>query len=358
MGAHTTNAIDLNQPDTYLPSDPSGIMRLTVNFPNQCREAIAIGEKVKVAKELSQAKNVILCGLGGSAIAGDLVARLTSNTIKVPFFVNRQYDLPSWANQDTLVILSSYSGNTEETLSAFAQARERKAHIACITSGGEVSRIAEAEGLTVAKVPGGQPPRASTGYMIFPLIAILEKAGLIPSYEAQRTETLEIFEAMSKTLAPETAMPGNEAKEIATALEGKFALIYGWDHLAPVAYRWQTQFNENTKALAHGAELPEMNHNEIVAWGHRSKLTKKLAPVLLRTESEPARTKLRLDLTKRVITIHANLRECTARGKSRMAQQMSLLYLGDFVSVYGAFLNHKDPMEINAINFLKNELAK
>ncbi len=358
--------IDLDAPAGYLPLDPAGMMAMCVDFPAQCHQGIALSEPFVAPAEFGQAKNVLLCGIGGSAIAGDLVSRLLPGEVKVPLVVNRQYELPGWVKkEDTLVILSSYSGNTEETINAFRQALWIGARAACITSGGELGRLAREKGVPVIEIPPGRPPRASTGFLIFPLLMILEKAGLFPPLKEQREETLALLEEMCGQLRPESPMAENPAKGIALWLQGKFPLIYGWGPLAPVAFRWQTQCNENSKALAHAGELPEMNHNEVVAWAHRSPLTASLAAIFLRSEEEPPRIRARFEITKRIIHDSLSaasgepmLQECWAKGRSRLARQLSLLYLGDFVSLYLAFLSHKDPAEVNAINTLRGEMAK
>jgi len=350
--------VNLDKPGSYLPLDATGMMALCQDFPGQCREAIDIGEAFSTPAEFSRASKVLLCGLGGSAIAGDLVGRLTADRMAVPFHVSRQYELPAWAREDTLAVLSSYSGNTEETICAFQQALCKGTLVVCITSGGRLGQLAEEKGLPLIRIPPGRPPRAATGFLIFPLLSLLEKAGLTSPLEEEKKEALSLLEEMSAQFSPHRPAAENEAKALALWLKGKFPLIYGWGHLAPVAFRWQTQLNENSKALAHSGELPEMNHNEVVAWAHRSEMAERLAVILLRCEEEPPRLRARFELTKRIISDHAALRECWSRGRSRLACQLSLLYLGDFVSLYLAFLAHKDPAEINAINFLKGELAK
>jgi glucose/mannose-6-phosphate isomerase len=353
-----SSKVDLNRPDSYLHLDSADMLGMTAAFPAQCKEAIAIGESFSPPASFGKARNLLICGLGGSAIAGDLAARLNADRLSVPLQVNRQYELPAWVNHHTLVILSSYSGNTEETLSAFEQALARKAQAVCITSGGKLAELAGENKVPVISIPAGRPPRASTGYLIFPTIAILEKAGFIPSLDEERAETVSLLEEMSGQLDSVRPAEENEAKQIALWLQERFALIYGWGYLGPAAFRWQTQLNENSKALAHSGELPEMNHNEVVAWSHRSSLAERLGAVLLRTEDEPRRIQARFDLTKRIISEQVEVREYWSKGKGRLARQMSLVYLGDYASIYLAFLSCKDPVEINVINFLKGELAK
>jgi glucose/mannose-6-phosphate isomerase len=356
--AKTLGPIDLDNPVSYAPLDPAGMAAMVSNFPIQCREAMAIGESFIPPAKYKKIDNVLVCGLGGSAIAGDLVGSLNVFRISVPFRVSRQYELPAWTKENTLVILSSYSGNTEETLSSFQQALNRKAKIICITSGGKLAQLASENKIPMMTIPGGFPPRAATGYLIFPLLLALEKCGLIPSLEDERRETLAVLEAMSVELSPSKPALENDAKTLAKMLLGKLAFIYGACYLAPVALRWQTQLNENSKVLAHAGELPEMNHNEVVAWSHRSQMADKLAAIFLRTKDEHPRVSARFDLTKRIISENAAVKEYWCKGQSRLARQMSLVYLGDFASLYLAFLAHKDPMEITAINFLKGELAK
>jgi len=350
--------VDLSEPDTYLSLDSAGLAAWAAEFPAQCREAISIAEAFSPPPRLRRAESLLLCGVGGSAIAGDLVRALVSDSLALPFYVNRQYQLPAWAKQRTLVILSSYSGNTEETLNAFQQCLSRNTQAICITSGGKLAQLARENDLPLISLPAGRLPRASTGYLIFPLLALLEKLGLLASLAEEKAEAVSVLEEMSRQLDVNKPVPENDAKKIALWLHGRLALIYGWGYLSPVAFRWQTQLNENAKALAHAGELPEMNHNEVVAWAHRGPLAERLAVVLLRGEDEPPRIRTRFELTKRIISDHAAVQECWSRGQGRLARQLSLLYLGDYASLYLAFLSRKDPAETNAINFLKGELAK
>jgi glucose/mannose-6-phosphate isomerase len=352
--------INLDRPDSYLHFDTGNMLQLTLDFPQQCREAQAIGEGFSAPAAFRTVKQVMLCGLGGSAIAGDLVSRLLADRASVPLLVNRQYELPPWVGKDTLVVLSSYSGNTEETLSCFKAARERKCPMAGITSGGKLAEMAAASGVPILPIPGGRPPRASTGYLIFPFLAILEKSGLTPAFSGEeKAEAIAVLEQISKACGPDRTLDHNTAKDFAYWLLEGFPVIYGWGCFAPVALRWQTQFNENSKIIAHAGELPEMNHNEVVAWAHRNELSDKMRVILLRAENEEsAPITARLELTKRIIGPQAELLEAWAEGEGRLARQLSLVYRGDIISVYLAFLNGKDPIEINAINFLKGELAK
>jgi len=354
------SSINLDKPATYQHLDSGGMMQLTLDFAAQCREALALSEGFEAPAAFRSARQVVLSGLGGSAIAGDLVSRLLAGQAKVPIIINRQYGLPPWADENTLVVLSSYSGNTEETLSAFAAARERKCSAVCITSGGKLGQLAAEAGIPVITIPGGRPPRASTGYLIFPFLTVLEKSNLTPALpQADKEEAFSLLEKMSRAYGPAQAVANNPVKDCAYWLWNNFPVIYGWGYLAPVAFRWQTQLNENSKLIAHAGELPEMNHNEVVAWAHSVELSKKMRVVMLRSDGdEPARIGARLELTKRIIGPNAELIEAYTEGEGRLARQLSLVYRGDLVSIYLAFLQSKDPIEINAINFLKGELGK
>jgi glucose/mannose-6-phosphate isomerase len=188
----------------------------------------------------------------------------------------------------------------------------------------------------------------------------LEKSGLTPALPLEeKEEAFSLLASLSRAYAPEKSINSNAAKDHAYWLLDNFPVIYGWGYLAPVAFRWQTQFNENSKIISHAGELPEMNHNEVVAWAHASELAKKMRVILLRSEEdEPPRIKARLELTKRIIGPQAELIEVYAEGQGRLARQLSLVYRADIASIYLAFLGGKDPIEINAINFLKGELGK
>lgn len=345
-------------------ADAKDMMGLTTGFAAQCREGNQIGSDYHPAYTASRPiSHVVVTGLGGSAIGGDLLRSLMESVGDVPLLVNRDYELPSYVGKDTLVLCASYSGGTEETLAAYTAARERGAQIECVTSGGTLAARAAADGVSFCTIPGGQPPRASTGYLFFPLLSILQRRGLLSrSLDPDVKETLDLLDTLRDTYAPSVPTVENTAKQLALALHNRVPVFYGSQgYRGVVAVRWKGQFNENGKQHAFANVFPEQNHNEILAWTLCRRQAPRWSVVFLREpdEKETApRIARRVEVTRRIIGRAAESHEVFAKGSSLLARMFSLIYLGDFASVYTAYLNQIDPTEIIGIDRLKTELAK
>ena len=338
---------------------PKGMRNLILNFPIQAEEAVAIGNGAKIKLNTTKIQNIVITGLGGSAIGGDLLRAYLADKCDVPVIVNRHYYFPEYVGKNSLVIVSSYSGNTEETVSAYKDAVKRKAMIFCITSGGEVEKIAKKHKHPYVKIPGGLPPRAALGYSFFPTLIALSKLGFIKDQKKGINETLALLSAMSVKYANHNASD-NRALNLAKTLHGKLPLIYsGADKLDTVNTRWRGQISENAKTLAFGHVFPELNHNEIVGWEVLTDIMKKIHVVILRDSEDYKRIKLRMDISKGIIGGLADgITEVFTEGKSLLARTFSLLYLADWLSFYLAMLNGVDPSPVKKIDFLKDELGK
>lgn len=339
--------------------DPKGMRDLILNFPKQAEEAVAIGNAAKLKLNVSKIRNIIITGLGGSAIGGDLLRAYLADKCDVPVIVNRHYYFPEYVGKNSLVIVSSYSGNTEETVSAYKDAVKRKAVIFCITSGGEVEKMAKKHKHPYIKIPGGLPPRAALGYSFFPTLIALSKLGFIKDQKKEIKETLSLLNALSSRYSDHDAAD-NQALNLARTLHGKLPLIYsGADKFDTVNTRWRGQITENAKTLAFGHVFPELNHNEIVGWEVLTDLMKKIHVVLLRDAQDFKRIQLRMDITKGIIGGLADgITEVNSEGKSLLARTFSLLYLADWLSFYLAMLNGVDPSPVKKIDFLKDALGK
>ncbi len=343
--------------------DPQDMMGLTTGFPAQCRKAAEIAAAFEPPLTQRTVRNVVVTGLGGSAIGGDLLRCIAEETSVAPLVVNRDYHLPGFVGQETLVICASYSGGTEETLSAYRQARARCAQIVCITSGGALGEMAKADHVPVISIPGGQPPRASTGYLFFPMLAVLAKRGLLDrSVDVDVEETLALLDRLGGEYGPGTPSAENPAKQLADKLHLRIPVFYGsqgWR--GAVANRWKCQFNENAKIHAFANVLPEQNHNEILAWTQCRSQARRWSVVMLRDPDEKRdapRIAKRVEVTKSIIGRAAQTHEAWAQGETTLARMFSLVYLGDFVSVYAALLLGTNPTTIAGIDRLKAELAK
>lgn len=339
--------------------DKSNMRKLLVEFPKQVEEAARIGKSAKVPFRASDIDNIVVTGLGGSAIGGDLLRSYIAEELKVPFVVNRHYFLPEFVDQRTLVIVSSYSGNTEETIAAHADAAKRRAKVLCISSAGETARMAAKRKQPLITIPKSFPPRAALGFSFFPLLVALAKMKLIRSRDTDIRETIALLRKRSKAYA--SLNKQNLAFQIAKDLYLKLPIIYSSaDRFDVVNLRWRGQIAENAKTLAFGHVVPEMNHNEIVGWKVLRRIMEEdTVVVFLRDRSDHPRVRVRMDITKDIVRQYAaKVVDVQSEGRSLLARMFSLIYLGDWVSFYLAILNGIDPTPVTVIDYLKNQLAK
>jgi len=339
--------------------DPQGMYQWIRDFPRQVEEAVGIGKKAKIALNTKSVNRILLTGLGGSAIGGDLLRSYLTNQLKVPFIVNRHYTLPAFVDKNTLVIVSSYSGNTEETIAAHRDAVKRKAKVLCISTNGETAKLAKKFKQPVITIPPGLSPRAALGYSFFPLLIALARLGFIKNQAKEISETIALLQGKAP-LYSDVASPENAALKLAEQLQGKLPIIYSpTEHWDTINVRWRGQISENAKQLAYGHVLPEMNHNELVGWKVGADTMKRMHVVFLRDAGTHPRVALREDITKRIVVEYASsVTEIWSEGRFLLARLFSLIYLGDWVSYYLAILNDQDPTPVKAIDYLKSELAK
>jgi glucose/mannose-6-phosphate isomerase len=300
---------------------------------------------------------LVVCGMGGSAIGADLVLAALPG-LGVPATVVRGYGLPQWAGPETLVVVISFSGQTEESLACAAQARSRECAPVCVSSGGGLGAFAEGEGLPLVTIPGGGQPRAAVGLLSTALLATLEAAGLCRDHAADVAATVTQLDADNALLGPASADGQNPAKTLARLLEKKLAVVYGAGPTAPVARRWKGQVNENAKAPAFFNELPELDHNELMGWTSLPHVTQGTVALFLHDPDEDARLTRRAELTAReyeALGVSAEL--VAARGDCALARLFSLVQLGDYVSCYLALLYGVDPTPVDAIQAFKAGLA-
>lgn len=340
--------------------DAQNMIPLTHEFPEQCRKALDIAKQFNPPTPRIPIQNVVVTGLGGSAVGGDLLRVLVEDNGEVPLVVNRDYQMPAFVNDRTFVIAASYSGNTEETLSAFEDAQDRGALLACVTSGGELAQRAAHYGTPVAFIPKGQPPRSAMGYMFIPMLMAAHKVGVIrrdPTSDLQ--DAIALLEKAREEWNAEVPFEKNPAKQLAAKLYGKLPILYGSQaYSTVVAFRWKTQLNENTKIHAYSNGYPEMNHNEILGWVLAKQQVPNLAVVLLRDQMERPKIVARVETTKRLFARAAEVHEVFAEGQSLLARMLHAIYLGDWVSCYLALLYGVNPTDISYINLLKAVLEK
>jgi glucose/mannose-6-phosphate isomerase len=323
---------------------------LVQNFPNQLKEAIEIGEKSQISNLKSGISNVIITGLGGSGIGGTIVSEIVAHECSVPILVNKDYFLPAFVKESTLVIVSSYSGNTEETIQAMEAALKAKANIVCISSGGKISEMAKANNCGLITIPGGMPPRSCLGYSLTQLFFVLHSMKLISdSFKSQLKSAIALITSEEKSIK-------EEAMKITEFLYEKIPVIYAVDGYNGVATRFRQQLNENSKVLCWHHIIPEMNHNELVGWAGG---WEDLAVILLRNKSDYSRTQTRIEICKEVFPKYTpNVYELWSKGNSQLEQSIYLIHLTDWVSCYLADKKGVDATEIEVINHLKSSLAK
>ena len=326
------------------------------SFPDQINEQFNnLKSETFDSNLFKNIKSIVIAGMGGSAISGDLVRELLGSDLSVPFLVNRSHELP-FVDSRSLVVLCSYSGNTSETLSCLDRARAAEARIVCITSGGELFETSRQAGIPTALIPGGYPPRSAVGFSCGILQTLLHKLGVAPGPEGTAWQSWSRRQA--DDLSPERPLLQNRAKRLAADLHGRIVIVYGVEgRTASVARRWASQLAENGKHLAYFSVIPEMNHNEIVGWKHPQDRLGGLVAVFLRDQKDHPEISRRIDFTRRLLGGRAGrCLEISSEGSIWAERFWSLVLLGDFTSVYAGILNREDPTPVEVIDELKRNL--
>ena len=325
--------------------------QLIARFTEQLQEALAIGSAANLSAHTEDINKVFVAGLGGSGIGADFVSSIIRKEAKVPYLVSKGYDIPAYVDRHTLAIASSYSGNTEETLSAFKQLEKTGAKLLVISSGGKLISIAKKKGYDYIEVPSSWPsPRACLGYSLVIQLAALEKLGIISGKSlTSLKKTIKLLETEEKSIK-------KEAKKVAKKLHERIPIIYCEDRIEPVAVRLRQQINENSKALCWHHVIPEMNHNELVGWKDKND---QYAVLYLRNKDDYKRNAIRMDINQKIIKKYTkNIIEVYSKGTDLVQRMMYLVHLGDWISWYLSELRGQDAIEVNVIDFLKGELAK
>ena len=323
-----------------MPIDNYNMLKVLEDFPEQCKTALELTKGLTVQGDI---KNIIVAGMGGSGIAGDIL-RAYISSFKIPVNVVKDYKLPEFVDANTLVFAVSYSGNTEETLSAYYDAVKKKAKIVAITSGGELAKLCK----KTIKIPSGYQPRAALGFLFFPILGVLSNANVID------VKTQDVAEMLSVTGNVESYK--KEAQHIAKTIRNRVPVVYSSNLFGVAAYRWKCQFNENSKIAAFYNIFSEMNHNEVV--GYQSMDRAIFISIMLKDKYDDTEIKKRMDVTKKIIETKADVIEVNSRGDSFLARLFSLIYVGDFASYYHAINNRIDPTPVAVIENLKKELKK
>ncbi len=339
--------------------DQENMFQSIWNFPNNLKDAIVIGNKINLKNDYAHIQNIVVAGMGGSAIGGDIVSVLENSNIKIPYVVCRDYSIPEWVNSQSLVICSSYSGNTEETISAFHKSIKSGASICGITTGGELLKLLKKNEKDFIKIPSGLQPRAAVAFSFIPIIKLIEKVGIIQSdLDSWIGNSITNLEKNRVVYSNE----GNEnpVYELAHKIYKKIPIIYSNTSSMRInAVRLKGQINENGKMLAYNNELPELNHNEIVGWKNNSEFFKFLCVLWLEDDRDSGRIKIRKNITEKILN-EINVPQYSIKiiGKTFQERFLHMINYGDWLSFWCAILNETDPSPVEKIVRLKNELSK
>ena len=321
---------------------------LIAGFTSHLKEAMEVGKKADFSNTDNSLMNVLICGLGGSGIGGTIISQLVSDQCNIPITINKDYKIPSFVNQDTLVICCSYSGNTEETLEMYEQAFDKGAEIVILTGGGKFKDLAEKNDHNIIEIRGGLPPRAAFGLSFPQLGYALNQYGLInDGFEAEIEKAINLMDAEESAIR-------EEALGLAKKLHGSFPIIYTEAPMEGVAVRFRQQIAENAKMLSSHHVIPEMNHNELVGWRTKNE---NLSVVVFRSKDEYYRNSARLEKSIEVASEYtSNINQIQAKGEGKIQQALYLIHLGDWVTFDLAELKGIDSVEVDIITGLKNML--
>jgi len=357
----------LDQLENIKKIDKSNMLGICTKTHEHCRDAIQRAKRAEIPKEIKiskniiiqykKPKNIIISGMGGSAIGGEILKDWLQNRLPTPIQVCREYRLPAYADKDTLVFAVSYSGNTEETLSALLDAVKRGCMILTVSSGGHMLSFTEKMDIPHVTIPGGMPPRAAIAYLFFPLPILMEKMGILQNINEELEEAIEVLEKLSRETTPQVVTENNPSKKLALELNGAIPVVYGFRQYSAVARRLKAQFNENTKIPCKQDVFPELNHNEVMGWDAPETLTKQFAILLIRDRDEPPEIRHRIEATKLLaLKKTQKILEIHARGKHPLAKMLSAMYTGDLTSIFLAILRGTDPTPVETIAKIKKEL--
>ena len=350
---------ELDAPAQFAKHDPQGMLRRIAELPLQCVDGWQMAKKLTLPEQYREVDHIVVVGMGGSAIGADLVRTLVTGDCPVPIIVHRDYGLPAFVGSRSLVIASSHSGNTEETLAGFEEALERGARVAAITTGGELARRTRDRGLPLYSYDYPVQPRAAIGYSLIGLLGIVQRLGLVSDKSADVAEAVTVMKQWQSEIKESVATDDNPAKSLASRLYQRLPVVYGAEHLSQVARRWKAQLNENAKSWAEFDALPELNHNTVTGYGLPSDLSSLAHVILLTSDSNNPRVRLRFEITQGLLEEYGIAWDkIEARGRSPLAQLLSTVHFGDYVSYYLAMLYDVDPWSIGSIQSVKRQLSE
>ena len=339
--------------------DSDNMYQSIYDFSDHIVQALDIGRTINIHNTYDNIQNIVIAGMGGSAIGGDVVKLLTKNELKVPFVISRNYKLPNWVNENTLVICSSYSGDTEETLDSFDDSLNKGAKIIGISTGGTLTKLLIGNKLDVVTIPSGLQPRAALALSFVPMLCLLNKLGFISSNSIKDLKsTVSLLNDFRDKYYNQNEQ--NPTYAIAQRIYKTIPIIYGEnEYTGIIALRWKGQLSENSKMLAFCNDLPEMNHNEIVGWENNNTLMDNISVIWLKDKDDHPRIISRQTATKDIIgKIAANHEVVSLQGDTQVERLLHLVHFGDWLSYWCAILHKTDPTPVKKIDHLKRILSK
>lgn len=344
--------MNLNDSEQMKSLDPEGMLDDLDGFPEQCQEALKIGRELNTPFAVRDFDRIVVSGMGGSAIAGDLLDRL----IDIPVITNRGYKLPEYVDHEDLLVAISYSGNTEETLSALEDGLNRGMETVCLSTDGKIADLASKHGVPLVEIPTGHQPRASTGYILLPLLELFRSAGFAGTLAID--ELVRDFRDMRDRWSSNVDIEDNRPKQLAVECEGKIPIVYGTKYnTKAVAYRWKTQINENAKQPAFWNVFPELNHNETVGYELMDDLMKNGKALMLRNDFDLARNEKRMRIIQEIFQDEGiEYSTVSSPEGNKFTEILGQVYFGDYFSVYLALLNGVDPSPVRLIEDFKKKL--
>lgn len=351
--------ITLDRHQVYELVDPSCLRNRIADLPDQCWHAWEKALTFSLPATYAHVRSVVIMGMGGSAIGGDLISGLMPFEKGPPVIVLQGYDIPSWVGPDTLAIASSYSGNTEETVAMCQEAIRRGAQVIAITSGGKLAKLSNDYNFPLFNIEYCGEPRSALGYSFVAPLAILSKLGLLQDKKTDLAEAVDVMRDLALALAPEVLQARNMAKITAVSLHNKVPVIYGAEFLVKAARRWKTQFNENSKTWAFYEAISELNHNSIEGYSIPGNAGDQLYVILLHSRFLDSRISVRYDITEAMLGENGiTYKRFEAVGDTPLAHLLTTIMLGDYVSYYLSILHETDPAITRSIDFLKQKLTE
>ncbi len=354
--------VDLDEAEALDGLDSENVLQAVEGFAGQMTDAWAIGTGATGLPEAEGVDSVVVLGMGGSGVSGDVLQSVAGPRLLIPVHVIKSYGpLPEWVGRNTLVFAVSYSGSTEETVAALEDAHQKGARIVTVASGGPLADLAQEYGIAHVSIPSGLQPRASLPFLALPIFAVLESMGFLVGTATDVEEAVEVVGALAARCAGSVPEAENPAKELASRLKGKITVVYGGYGIgAAAAMRFKSDLNEYGKAPAFWNFFPELNHNEIVGWNKVAEVTSQhVALVLLRDRDEHPRISLRFEITERLISDKvSDVIEVESKGVSALARMMSLIFVTQMAAIYVGLAHGVDPGPVEVIQALKAELKE